>query len=134
MPTLTPIRSRIFAHGQRHHRQPREAGRLQYQRLMSSGHAGVVRVGSRPCVAQILAQRRLPKPSFDGCPPASPYPINTIRQLFTDRAAPPALKVTAPTEIQVVAANIRHGSRIFLLLSLPFHMLTGPLGGLRWIR
>ena len=54
---------------------------------------------------------------------ASSYPINTIRQLFTDRAAPPALKVTAPTGIQVVAANIRHGSRIFSLLSILFHML-----------
>ena len=60
---------------------------------------------------------------WHGCLPASPYPINTIRQLFTDRAAPP--KVTAPTGIQVVAANIRHGSRIFSLLSLLFHMLTG---------
>ena len=46
----------------------------------------------------------------------------------------PTLKVTAPTGIRVVAANIWHGSRIFSLLSLPFHMLTGPLGGLRWIR
>ena len=84
MPTLTPNRSRTYAHGQRYHRQSREAGRLQYQRLVSSGHAGVVQVGSRPCVAQILARRRLPKPSFDGCLPASPYPINTIQQLFTE--------------------------------------------------
>ena len=60
---------------------------------------------------------------WHGCLPASPYPINPIRQLFTDRAAPP--KVTAPSGIQVVAANIRHGSRIFSLLSLLFHMLTG---------
>ncbi|KAH9984028.1 hypothetical protein BJV77DRAFT_1039532, partial [Russula vinacea] len=112
MSALTPIRSRTFAHGQRHHRQSREAGRLQYQRLMSSGMLGW-------CELDLV--HVWPK-FWHGCLPASPYPINTIRQLFTDRAAPP--KVTAPTGIQVVAANIRHGSRIFSLLSLLFHMLT----------
>ena len=40
--------------------------------------------------------------------------INMIWRLFTDRAAAaaaPALKVTAPTRIQVAAANIYHGQR-----------------------
>ena len=39
------------------------------------------------------------------------YLINTIWQLFTDRAAASPLKVTVPTGMQVAAANIHHGPR-----------------------
>jgi hypothetical protein len=48
------------------------------------------------------------------------YLMNAIRQLFTDRAAASALKVTAPSRIQVAAANIRHGPRCSSVAGIQF--------------
>lgn len=55
------------------------------------------------------------------------YFINAIRQLFSDRAAASALKVTAPTGI--AAANI-HCSTVFSPLSLLSTVLSEKLSHL----